>query len=225
MKSVSAAKSIKNINPEINIIAHENRVGVETENIYNEDFYNNLDGVANALDNIEARKYVDNRCIEFGKPLESGTLGTKGNVQVIIPNLTLSFGSTRDPPQKSVPVCTLKNFPYLIEHTIQNARDNFEGIFKTSILDTKKYLKDPSFIKTLSDNDKTQVYKNIKFVLDNIPQNFDDCIKTSYNFWHDEFRNKICQLIHKFPKNHLTSSGLPFWSGTKKFPKNLLNLI
>ena len=115
----------------------------------------------------------------------------------------------------------LKNFPYLIEHTIQNARDNFEGIFKTSILDTKKYLKDPSFIKTLSDNDKTQVYKNIKFVLDNIPQNFDDCIKTSYNFWHDESRNKICQLIHKFPKNHLTSSGLPFWSGTKKFPKPL----
>ena len=68
MKSVSAAKSIKNINPEINIIAHENRVGVEiAENIYNEDFYNNLDGVANALDNIEARKYVDNRCIEFEK--------------------------------------------------------------------------------------------------------------------------------------------------------------
>ena len=43
--------------------------------------------------------------LNLKKPLlESGTLGTKGNVQVIIPNLTLSFGSTRDPPQKSVPV-------------------------------------------------------------------------------------------------------------------------
>jgi len=28
---------------------------------------------------------------------------------------------------RSIPLCTLKNFPYQIEHTIQWARDNFEG--------------------------------------------------------------------------------------------------
>lgn len=37
----------------------------------------------NALDNVEARLYVDSKCVNFAKPLlESGTLGTKGNTQV-----------------------------------------------------------------------------------------------------------------------------------------------
>ena len=41
--------------------------------------------------------------------------------------MTESYGSTRDPDEKGVPICTLKNFPNKIEHTIQWARDDFEG--------------------------------------------------------------------------------------------------
>lgn len=55
----------------------------------------------------------------FVNTKKSGTLGTKGNVQVVIPNLTESYGSSRDPPEKDIPICTLKNFPNAIEHTIQ----------------------------------------------------------------------------------------------------------
>jgi molybdopterin/thiamine biosynthesis adenylyltransferase len=54
------------------------------------------DGVANALDNIEARTYMDRRCVYYRLPLlESGTLGTKGNTQVVIPDVTESYSSTR----------------------------------------------------------------------------------------------------------------------------------
>lgn len=64
--------------------------------------------------------YVDRRCVYYRKPLlESGTLGTKGNVQVVIPFLTESYSSSQDPPEKSIPICTLKNFPNAIEHTLQ----------------------------------------------------------------------------------------------------------
>ncbi len=39
--------------------------------------------VVNALDNVNARLYVDQRCVYFNKPLlESGTLGPKCNTQV-----------------------------------------------------------------------------------------------------------------------------------------------
>lgn len=45
--------------------------------------------IANALDNVEARRYVDSRCVENKVPLlESGTLSSKGHVQVIIPYKT-----------------------------------------------------------------------------------------------------------------------------------------
>ena len=61
-----------------------------------------------------------------------GTLGTKGNTQTVLPYRSESYGSSRDPPEKSIPVCTLKNFPNAIEHTIQWSRDLFEGFFKQS---------------------------------------------------------------------------------------------
>ena len=73
---------------------------------------------------------MDGPCVWFEKPLfESGTLGTKCHSQIIIPHKTISYTDIQDPPEESIPLCTLKNFPYQIEHTIQWARDYFEGSF------------------------------------------------------------------------------------------------
>lgn len=69
---------------------------------------------------IKLGQYMDRRCVYYRKPLlESGTLGTKGNVQVVLPYVTESYSSSQDPPEKSIPICTLKNFPNAIEHTLQ----------------------------------------------------------------------------------------------------------
>jgi ubiquitin-activating enzyme E1 len=150
-KSSVAARAAKAMNPDMNIEAHENRVGPETEDIYNDGFFENLDGVANALDNVEARTYMDRRCVYYRLPLlESGTLGTKGNTQVVIPDVTESYSSSRDPPEKSIPICTLKNFPNQIEHTLQWARDLFEGTFTQVPQSALQYLVEPDFVeKTL----------------------------------------------------------------------------
>lgn len=66
-----------------------------------DEFWDSLDVVFNALDNVNARLYVDSRCVYFNKPLlESGTLGTKCNTQVVLPRMTENYGATRDPPEK-----------------------------------------------------------------------------------------------------------------------------
>ena len=86
-KSSAAVSAILEMNPELkgHITAYQDRVGAETEHIFNEKFWSNLDVVTNALDNVDARRYVDRRCVYFRKPLlESGTLGTKGNSQVYL---------------------------------------------------------------------------------------------------------------------------------------------
>lgn len=146
-KSRVAAAAVKKMNPLLNVTYHENRVGGETEATYNDDFFGRLDGVANALDNVEARNYVDRRCVYYRKPLlESGTLGTMGNIQVVVPHLTESYSSSQDPPEKSIPICTLKNFPNAIEHTLQWARDMFEGVFKQSAENASQYINDQTFI-------------------------------------------------------------------------------
>lgn len=53
-KSGTAANAAKAMNPTFNIDSHENRVGPETENVYTDSFFENLSGVANALDNVDA---------------------------------------------------------------------------------------------------------------------------------------------------------------------------
>ncbi|MDN8801653.1 ThiF family adenylyltransferase, partial [Staphylococcus aureus] len=55
LKSDTAAAAVRQINPHIRVISHQNRVGPDTEHIYDDDFFQNLDGVANALDNVDAR--------------------------------------------------------------------------------------------------------------------------------------------------------------------------
>lgn len=74
-KSTVAALAAQKMNPDLNVHAHTNRVGADTEEVYNDAFFQRLDGVCNALDNIDARVYMDRRCVYYQKPLiESGKL-------------------------------------------------------------------------------------------------------------------------------------------------------
>ena len=225
-KSIAASKAIKAMNPQMNTEAQENRVGADTEDIYTDDFFGSLDGVANALDNVEARTYMDRRCVFYRLPLlESGTLGTKGNTQVVIPDLTESYSSSQDPPEKSIPICTLKNFPNQIEHTLQWARDAFEGTFTQAPLAALQYLSEADFLeKTLKAQGSTPVEtleKIKKILVDDIPNSFEDCVGWARRFFQDLFHNQIAQLLHNFPADQTTSSGALFWSGPKRCPKAL----
>merc|ERR1712054_598222 len=117
MKSSVAADATVKMNSKVNVKASEVPVGTDTEDTFNDDFWMSQDLVVNALDNLKARLYVDGRCVFHNKPLlESGTMGTKANTQVILPKLTESYGSSNDPPEKSIPMCTIRNFPHAIEH-------------------------------------------------------------------------------------------------------------
>lgn len=226
LKSVTAAKAVGKMNPGINIKSYSDRVGQQTESLFNEDFYQSLDGVCNALDNVEARMYMDSQCVFYLKPLlESGTLGTKGNTQVVVPRLTESYASSRDPPEKSIPQCTLHHFPNSIEHTLQWARDLFEGIYKNSADNVNSYLTNPAFtegLKKQSAGAKLEILQTIKgCVVDERPSNFDQCVLWARLKFEELFNNNIQQLLFNFPRDMITSTGTPFWSGPKRAPTPL----
>lgn len=227
LKSQAAAKAVSKMNPQVKIISQENRVGPETEVIYNDEFFEALDGVANALDNVDARNYMDRRCVYYRKPLlESGTLGTSGNVQVVLPYLTESYSSSQDPPEKSIPICTLKNFPNAIEHTLQWARDEFEGLFNTGAGYASQYIHDPEFHSKAMKSRGSQaqeIYQAVKKVLvDEKPSKFEDCVTWARVHFEQQYSNQIKQLLYNFPKDQMTSPkmgpSVPFWSGPKRCP-------
>lgn len=226
-KSTVAADAALRMNPHLNVEAHTNRVGPDTESVYNDKFFENLDGVCNALDNIDARVYMDRRCVYYHKPLiESGTLGTKGNVQVVIPFLTESYSSTQDPPEKSIPICTLKNFPNAIEHTLQWARDMFEGVFTNPATSSLDFLKEPDayiqrVLKLQGSQPLEELQQVYKALVEEKPKSFEDCVSWARLHWQENYHNNIEQLLYNFPKDQLTSSGVPFWSGPKRCPHSL----
>ena len=53
------------MNPDVKVESHNTRVGEDTQNVYTDDFMESLTGVANALDNVDARLYMDRQGCAF----------------------------------------------------------------------------------------------------------------------------------------------------------------
>ncbi|KAK5988172.1 Ubiquitin-activating enzyme E1 1 [Cladobotryum mycophilum] len=228
MKSDCAAKAVQRMNPDLDghITTMRERVSADTENVFNEDFWKSLDGVTNALDNVEARTYVDRRCVFFRKPLlESGTLGTKGNTQVVLPHLTESYSSSQDPPEKEFPMCTIKSFPNKIEHTISWAKEYvFNKCFIKAPQTVNLYLTQPNFIQSTlkQGGNQMETFETLRnYLTTERPRTFEDCIAWARMLFESEFTNKIQQLLYNFPKDSETSGGTLFWSGPKRAPEPL----
>ena len=123
------------MNPQLKdrIEARLEKVCDDTINSYNENFFKSQTIVTNALDNVKARLFIDAQCISSKTALiDSGTLGPKGHVQIIVPALkTESYASMNDPEDNSgqIPQCTLKMFPEETLHCVEWAKSLFSDLF------------------------------------------------------------------------------------------------
>jgi len=224
-KSTTAATAVTAMNPKIKIDAFLDKVGPETEAKYSDAFFQSLNVVVTALDNVQARLYVDQRCITNHRPLlESGTMGTKGHVQVILPFKTETYASQRDPPEKDVPFCTIKSFPAQIEHCIQWARDKFKALFVDKPQELQKFFDDQTqYINSLrtSSGPKISTLRHLINILKNRPTTFDECIAYARCKFEAYFKNQILQLLHAFPLDMKLQDGSKFWTLPKRPPEPL----
>jgi ubiquitin-activating enzyme E1 len=240
-KSIAAAEAATAMNPNIksSLRVLELKVAAETADTFSAGFWSNLDFVTNALDNVQARKHVDSLCVEHGLPLlESGTLGTKCNTMTVIPHVTLSYSSTEDAPDESVPVCTLKSFPYLIEHTLQWARDAFEANFVLDPQEAQTYLAAvagasgsggaaasaatpgrDAYTSLIACNRDEMLQRAEKAhrVLTGRSATWEECVRWA----RVEFERLLVWPIHDLLRQHPADKmveGKPFWTATKRPP-------
>ncbi|KAK1175090.1 hypothetical protein AOXY_G2728 [Acipenser oxyrinchus oxyrinchus] len=226
-KSCTAAAATLEINPQIKIDAHLNKVCPATENIYNDEFYTRLDVIVTALDNVEARRYVDSRSVSNQRPLlDSGTMGTKGHTEIIVPNLTESYNSHRDPPEEEIPFCTLKSFPAVIEHTIQWARDKFESSFthKPSIYNTfwQIYSSAEEVLQRMQARESLEGSFQVVKLLSRRPTHWSQCVTLARLKFEKYFKRKAVQLLHSFPLDTRLKDGSLFWQSPKRPPSPIL---
>ena len=216
-KSTVACNYIKNKDNSMNITAHLRKLGKDNMETVNE-LFDEKTIVINALDNLTARRFVDGICYERGLPLfESGTMGMKGNTQPIIPYLTQTYSDSNDPSESdSFPVCTIKNFPSKIEHTIHWARDYFE-IFERAFRSIIKYRDDKFYLSSLSLFDKNQAIDDINMFCKTDIEDWTDCLYLAKELFDKNYHTEIKQLLHCYPKDHMVN-GEMFWSNGKRCP-------
>mmetsp|Transcript_13904 Transcript_13904/g.27252 ORF Transcript_13904/g.27252 Transcript_13904/m.27252 type:complete len:1445 (+) Transcript_13904:148-4482(+) len=248
-KSAAARTSMLRFLPNCRIEAHTSRVGNEEDGPFDDDFWSSgCDVVLNALDNVEARLFVDSQCVANGLGLiDAGTLGPKGNVQVVVPHASESYGSSADPPEPDIPVCTLKNFPYEISHTIQWARDLFDGYFHRRPRQANDHVEEIANSDNLSNFAQSLVHKLgadaavdmaeelgedlgvFPFVVGGVDKSDPEyvqavkivCLNWAIFQAHRLFFVAMEELLQKHPVDSVDEDGAPFWSGTRRVPKPL----
>ena len=126
LKSECAVKAIKKMNKNINCKYLEEFVDKKTENIFNKEFFQNHKAVIMALDSFEGRKYISTLCEKYNTPyFNCGTDGPYANVEAFIPGITeKAYYPTNY--TKVVPPCTLKMFPFSINHCVLWGLNYFE---------------------------------------------------------------------------------------------------
>ena len=185
-------------------------------------------------DNVDARRYVDAQCVTYSKWLvDSGTLGSKGNTQVVIPFVSESYSSSADPPEEDIPLCTLKSFPYQPEHCVAWARSKFDQLFSADIKTLKSCLEIPSLTpptvsveEPIDSIDPTAVLSSLSALLlssDDIyrlistlstPQTTPEAaVEWAVRTFDSTYRVEAEHLLKEHPLSEIDENGVPFWGG------------
>ena len=110
------------------------------------DFFKQFDFVLLALDNGEARSYLNRVCGPLGIPLfEAGTSGFAGQTYPIFWGETRCYDCLPKPKRKTFPVCTIRTIPSKPIHCMVWAKQVFKDLF-TCNLNRSKGKSNGSFI-------------------------------------------------------------------------------
>ena len=228
-KSEVACKIVSNMNKNFKCIPLKGRIGKETENIFNQNFWQKQDIIINAVDNEEARIFINDKCFKYGKILiDSGTNGTKANSQVIIPNYTIGYSpSQSNEDDDDIPMCTLRNYPTSINHCIEWAIDKFNKCFVEIINQVKSFVENNNlFYQELSEQgfitQQETLEKIIRYLKIIINQDYFEILKIAFEEYNESFNYNIKRTLSNYPPNFINSDGTRFWSGNKRCPNPII---
>lgn len=123
LKSLTVAQAVQSFNYfGAKLIPHHGNVMNLTQ--FPVEWWGQFDYIYNALDNLEARRYVNRMALFVRKPLmESGTTGFDGQTQPIFPYTTECFECQAKAVPQTFPVCTIRSTPSQPVHCIVWAKE------------------------------------------------------------------------------------------------------
>ncbi|XP_053991486.1 SUMO-activating enzyme subunit 2-like isoform X2 [Hylaeus volcanicus] len=126
-KAYAARDTLLKLCPKIKITSYYKNI---KDSCFDVAFFNKYDIILNALDNNEARIYVNRICISLDIPLvDAGSSGYNGQVTPVIKNTTKCYECNPMPRQKTFPICTIRSTPHKAEHCIAWSKYFYELLF------------------------------------------------------------------------------------------------
>ncbi|KAL0081916.1 ubiquitin-activating enzyme [Phycomyces blakesleeanus] len=120
-KAHVAREAVLKFQPKANITSHHANI---KDSQFGIEWFKQFSFVLNALDNLDARYYVNKMCLAAEIPLvESGTSGYKGQSYIIKKGVTECFSCSPKPTPTTYPVCTIRSTPNAPIHCIVWAKN------------------------------------------------------------------------------------------------------
>ena len=233
-KSEVAGNYIKQMNDSINIFAYKNYVGIETENIFTDQFWDEQDIIFNAVDNVKARFYLNDKvCIHQKYHFDAGTLGVNSSCGFYMKNLSSTYkeqnGEKKEEDDnnniRENGMCTIHSFPTCIKHCIEWARNEYEYLFTGVIKELNQILKgDVLYFYKILTKKMFPFYKKLKIkeMTDLfeifITKNYIKAIEYSYEYFMNKFNLEIKKILDENPENSKDKEGKNIYSGSKHVP-------
>lgn len=100
----------------------------------------------------------------------------------------------------------------------------FDSLFVTPPKAVNSYLTEPNYLEDLkhTGQQREQLEQIVSYLVRNKPLTLEECIVWARLQFEEKFNNEIQQLLFSLPKDAVTSSGQPFWSGPKRAPDSLM---
>ena len=234
-KSEVAEYYIKQMNNSINILTHKKFVGDETENIFSDKFWDEQDIIFNAVDNVKARFYLNDKvCIHKKYHFDAGTLGVNSSCGFFMKNISSTYKDQNKDKKieddnnnnlRDNGLCTIHSFPTCIKHCIAWALNEYKYLFSKLIIELNEIINGDiiNFYKILS----KEFYKKLKIkeisdIFDIfINKNFNKAIVFSYEYFMNKFNFEIKKILIENPENSRDKEGKSFYNGSKHMPKKL----
>lgn len=198
-KSECVSKVVKELNPNMKIEPMTELLIEENRNKFNDQFYENLDTVLNALDNMKARYYSDELCCFYSKPLiDAGTRGTLGNVFVVVPGKSENYSSVqeKDDADEAPALCVLHGVPSNYNHCAHWALSKFQELFTNPSENVNKFFSDykgKSLIQLK--NDDVQIIADSYEYIKHRPRNFQDCVSLAVSHYNVDLIKNIQDIL------------------------------
>ena len=232
-KSMVAKDLVKQMNNSLNINSYTNIVCSDTENIFEDEFWDNQNIIFNAVDNVKARMYLNEKVVIHQKyHVDAGTLGVNSSNGFFLKNISSTYkeqnGDKKEEDDSNdglTGMCTIHSFPTSIKHCIEWARNEYASIFTEFIKELKQIIQGNTlyFYKLLIKR-IFPFYKNLKLEEINkyfdilISKNYVKAIQFAYIVFINKFKISIKDILKQHPEDSKDENGNNFYSGSKHFP-------